>query len=100
VPDTAFDKADEVELVDLPPEELLERLKEGKVYMRSRRKAAVENFFRKGNLIALRELSLRRTAEARRRADAPVREDQGISEIWQAGELILVCIGPASSPGG
>jgi two-component system sensor histidine kinase KdpD len=96
VPDTAFDKADEVELVDLPPEELLERLKEGKVYMPQQAKAAVENFFRKGNLIALRELSLRRTAERVEEQMRVYREDQGISEVWQAGELILVCIGPGA----
>jgi two-component system sensor histidine kinase KdpD len=96
VPDTAFDKADEVELVDLPPEELLERLKEGKVYMPQQAKAAVENFFRKGNLIALRELSLRRTAERVEEQMRVYREDQGISEVWQAGELVLVCIGPGA----
>jgi two-component system sensor histidine kinase KdpD len=96
VPDTAFDKADEVELVDIPPEELLERLKEGKVYMPQQAKAAVENFFRKGNLIALRELSLRRTAERVEEQMRVYREDQGISEVWQAGELILVCIGPGA----
>jgi two-component system sensor histidine kinase KdpD len=99
VPDTAFDKADEVELVDLPPDELLERLKEGKVYMPQQAKAAVENFFRKGNLIALRELSLRRTAERVDEQMRLYREDQGISEIWQAGELILVCIGPGELAG-
>jgi len=94
VPDTVFDRADEVELVDLPPDELLERLKEGKVYLPAQAKAAVENFFRKGNLIALRELSLRRTAERVDEQMRVYREDQGISEVWQAGELILVCIGP------
>ena len=94
VPDTVFDRADEVELVDLPPEELIERLKEGKVYLPAQAKAAVENFFRKGNLIALRELSLRRTAERVEDQMRDYREDQGISEVWQAGELILVCIGP------
>ncbi|HEY6722211.1 MAG TPA: two-component system sensor histidine kinase KdbD, partial [Burkholderiales bacterium] len=99
VPDTAFDKADEVELVDLPPDELLERLKEGKVYMPQQAKAAVENFFRKGNLIALRELSLRRTAERVDEQMRVYREDQGISEVWQAGELILVCMGPGELAG-
>jgi two-component system sensor histidine kinase KdpD len=94
VPDTVFDRADEVELVDLPPEELIDRLKEGKVYLPAQAKAAVENFFRKGNLIALRELSLRRTAERVEEQMRDYREDQGISEVWQAGELILVCIGP------
>ena len=94
VPDTVFDRADEVELVDLPPDELIGRLHEGKVYMPAQAKAAVANFFRKGNLIALRELSLRRTAE---RVDAQMRdyrEGEGIRRVWQAGERILVCIGP------
>ena len=94
VPDTVFDRADEVELVDLPPDELIERLREGKVYMPDQAKAAIENFFRKGNLIALRELSLRRTAERVEEQMRLYREDQGISDVWQAGELILVCIGP------
>jgi len=94
VPDTVFDRADEVELVDLPPDELLDRLREGKVYLEQQARAAVENFFRKGNLIALRELSLRRTAERVDEQMRLYREDQGIAEVWQAGELILVCIGP------
>ena len=63
VPDTVFDQADEVELVDLPPDDLLERLAEGKVYMPAQVSAAVQNFFQKRNLVALRELALRRTAE-------------------------------------
>jgi two-component system sensor histidine kinase KdpD len=94
VPDTVFDQADEVELVDLPPDELLERLKEGKVYLPEQAQAAIQNFFRKGNLIALRELSLRRTAERVEEQMRLYREDQGIREVWQAGDLVLVCIGP------
>jgi len=94
VPDTVFDRADEVELVDLPPDELIERLHEGKVYMPQQARAAVENFFRKGNLIALRELSLRRTAERVEEQMRDYREDQGIRDVWQAGDRILVCIGP------
>src|SRR5262249_7816396 len=70
VPDSVFEQADEVELVDLPPDELLERFKDGKVYMPEQAEEAVKNFFRKGNLIALRELALRRTAE---RVDAQMR---------------------------
>ncbi len=62
VPDTVFEDADEVELVDLPPDELLVRLKEGKVYLPQQAEEAVKHFFRKGNLIALRELALRQTA--------------------------------------
>ncbi len=63
VPDFLLDRADEIELIDLPPDDLLQRLKEGKVYMPELAAAAIENFFRKGNLIALRELALRRTAD-------------------------------------
>ncbi|WAR43212.1 sensor histidine kinase [Methylomonas rapida] len=94
VPDTVFEQADEVELVDLPPDELLTRLKEGKVYIPQQIELAMRNFFRKGNLIALRELALRQTAN---RVDADMldyREDHAIREVWQVGERILVCIGP------
>jgi two-component system sensor histidine kinase KdpD len=63
VPDHVFDSADEIILVDLPHEELLRRLKEGKVYIPQQAERAVQNFFRKGNLLALRELALRRTAD-------------------------------------
>ena len=94
IPDTIFERADEVELVDLPPDDLLERLREGKVYLPQQAERAIRNFFRKGNLIALRELALRRTAE---RVDAQMRdyrEDQSIREVWRAGERVLVCIGP------
>jgi two-component system sensor histidine kinase KdpD len=94
VPDRVFDLADEVTLVDLPAEELLERLQEGKVYLPQQAERAVRNFFRKGNLIALRELALRRTAD---RVDAQMREyraDQSIERIWQARERLIACIGP------
>src|SRR5438105_3628712 len=63
VPDSLIDAADEIEVVDLPPDELLQRLAEGKVYLPTQAAAARENFFQKGNLIALRELVLRRAAE-------------------------------------
>ena len=72
VPDVIFERADEVELVDLPPDDLLERLREGKIYIAREAERAVANFFTKGNLIALRELALRRTARACRRADGRV----------------------------
>ncbi|MGZ8219212.1 DUF4118 domain-containing protein [Methylomagnum sp.] len=94
VPDTVFERADEIELVDLPPDELLRRLKEGKVYVPEQAQHAARNFFRKGNLIALRELALRQTAS---QVDAQMRgyrEDHAIREVWQVGERILVCIGP------
>ncbi|MGE0383231.1 MAG: DUF4118 domain-containing protein [Gammaproteobacteria bacterium] len=94
LPDTVFERADEVVLVDLPPDELLLRLREGKVYIPEQARRAVQNFFRKGNLIALRELSLRRTAD---RVDAQMQEyrtDQAIQSIWQGKERLLVCVGP------
>jgi two-component system sensor histidine kinase KdpD len=94
VPDTVFEEADEVELVDLPPDELLVRLREGKVYLPEKAERALRNFFRKGNLIALRELALRRTAE---RVDAQMqdyRQENAIRDVWNVGERILVCLGP------
>ena len=96
VPDRVFDLADEVTLVDLSAEELLDRLRDGKVYMPQQAARAVDNFFRKGNLIALRELALRRTAD---RVDAQMREyraDQSIERLWQARDRLIVCVGPGS----
>ncbi|MFZ2727738.1 MAG: sensor histidine kinase KdpD [Methylococcaceae bacterium] len=92
VPDTVFELASEVELIDLPPDELLQRLKEGKVYVPHQAERALQHFFRKGNLIALRELSLRLTAE---RVDAQMqdyRDVHSIRDVWQVGERILVCV--------
>ncbi|MFO0596199.1 MAG: sensor histidine kinase KdpD [Myxococcaceae bacterium] len=95
VPDALIDRADGIELVDLPPEELLKRLEEGKVYVPEQARRATENFFRQGNLLALRELALRRTAE---RVDVQVRAWRALHEIdatWPTTERIMVCIGPA-----
>src|SRR5215813_5330529 len=94
IPDTVFDKADEIVLVDFPPDELLKRLAEGKVYVQDTAARAVENFFKPQNLTALRELALRRAAE---RIDADLVERmqaQAIEGPWAAGERILACIGP------
>ncbi len=94
VTDHVFDAADEVVLVDLPPDELLQRLKEGKVYLPHQAERAIQNFFRKGNLIALRELSLRRTAD---RVDSEMiqyRRDKSVAPVWQTRESLLACIGP------
>ncbi|MEC5215983.1 two-component system sensor histidine kinase KdpD [Actimicrobium sp. GrIS 1.19] len=94
VPDTVFDQADEVVLVDLPPDELLRRLKQGKVYLPQQAERAAQSFFRKGNLIALRELALRRTAN---RVDADVRawrHAESIQRVWETRDALLVCIGP------
>ena len=93
LPDKAFDLADEVTLVDVSPEELLSRLKDGKVYIPQQAEQAKKNFFRKGNLIALREMALRRTAD---RVDAQMQEyraDQSIKPVWQAHDRILVAVG-------
>jgi two-component system sensor histidine kinase KdpD len=96
VPDKVFDEADEVVLVDLPPDELLQRLKEGKVYIPQQAERAMANFFRKGNLLALREISLRRTAD---RVDDDVlayRRTQAVTTVWPTQESLLVCIGPGA----
>lgn len=94
VPDAVFERADEVELVDISAEVLLERLREGKVYVPEQAARALEQFFREGNLIALRELALRRTAERVEDQMRGYREAHGIARTWPAGEQLLVCIGP------
>jgi two-component system sensor histidine kinase KdpD len=97
VPDRVIEDATEVRLIDLPPDELLERMTEGKVYVPEKAERALENFFRKGNLIALRELALRSTAE---RVDAQMRTyrtTHGIQRVWATGERVLVCVSPSPS---
>ena len=97
VPDAVFDRAYEVRVVDLPVDELLERLAEGKIYVAESARNAIANFFQEGNLIALRELALRRTAE---RVEAKMRHykaTHGITEAWHTGERVLVCVSPAPS---
>src|SRR5262245_54359789 len=92
VPDSVLERAEQVELVDLPPEELLKRLQEGKVYVPEQAARARESFFRPGNLIALRELALRKTAE---RVDAQMqryRELHGVAETWPIAERLLVAV--------
>jgi len=92
VPDAVFDRADAVELVDLTPDDLIARLKEGKVYVPRQAERALEHFFSPANLTALRELALRRTAE---RVDEQLLNEmqaRAISGPWAAGERILVCI--------
>ncbi len=95
VPDPVFDQADEVRLVDLPPDELLARLAAGKVYLGDAAERAAKNFFRKGNLIALREMALRRTAD---RVDAQMRawrDSLRVTQdplIWEARERLIAAI--------
>ena len=97
VPDTVFDKADELVLVDFPPDELLKRLAEGKIYVQDTAARAVESFFKPQNLTALRELALRRAAE---RVDAHLvsrMQAHAIEGPWAAGERIVACIGPEAA---
>ena len=92
VPDAIFDRADAIELVDLTPEDLIQRLKEGKVYVPQQAERALRHYFSPANLTALRELALRRTAE---RVDEQLLEQMRARAIpgpWAAGERILVCI--------
>lgn len=93
VPDSMIEMANTIELVDLPPEELLKRLQEGKVYIPAQAELAVEHFFRKGNLIALRELALRTTAERVGTEVLLYRQDKGIKHVWPTKEKLLVCVG-------
>ena len=95
VPDSIFEKANEIELIDLPPDELIQRLKDGKVYVGDKSALALENFFRKGNLIALRELALRSTAERVDKQMQKYRSDESIQTVWQASETFMVCVGPS-----
>ena len=92
VPDSVFDRADAIELVDLTPDDLIQRLKEGKVYVPKQAERALEHYFSPGNLTALRELALRRTAE---RVDEQLlthMQAHAIPGPWAAGERILVCV--------
>ena len=92
VPDQIFDDADEVIVVDISPDELLRRLKDGKVYMMEQAERASRNFFRRGNLLALRELALRRTAD---RVDEDMRDyrrERSIGTVWPARERLLVAV--------
>jgi two-component system sensor histidine kinase KdpD len=99
VPDSLVEQADEVKLIDLPTDDLLQRLREGKVYLPQNAERAMGSFFRKGNLIALRELALRRTAD---RVDAQMelyRRDHAISTPWPTALRLLVGIssGPSAA---
>ena len=93
IPDKVFENADEVALIDLTPDELLNRLREGKVYLPEQAQVAARNFFRKGNLIALRELALRQTADRVDEQMRAYRLDRSIRQVWPAKERLLVCVG-------
>jgi two-component system sensor histidine kinase KdpD len=96
VPDSVIDAVTDIELIDLPPDELIKRLQDGKVYVPDQAQRAIEKFFRKGNLTALRELTMRRAAE---RVDDQMRaymRTSAISGPWPASERLLVCISPGA----
>ncbi len=97
VPDSVVDAVTDIEVIDLPPEELIVRLKEGKVYIPEQAERALDKFFRKGNLTALRELTMRRAAD---RVDDQMRaymRNEAIPGPWAAGERLLVCVSPGTS---
>jgi len=92
VPDSVIDRADDVEIIDLTPDDLIERLHEGKVYVPNTAKRAIENYFSPGNLTALRELALRRTAQ---RVDEQLlshMQAHAIPGPWAAGDRVLVAV--------
>ena len=96
VPDTVLDDADELILIDITPDELLGRLKAGKVYLPQQAERAAQNFFRKGNLIALREIALRRTAEHVEDDVRSYRVEKSIGSVWNTEGTLLVGIGPSA----
>jgi two-component system sensor histidine kinase KdpD len=99
VPDSILDRAEDIELVDLTPEDLLTRLKEGKVYLPEAAERAAENYFKAGNLAALRELALRRTAQ---RVDAQMVDymrAHAIAGPWEASDRLLVAVGAGPGTG-
>ncbi len=95
VPDRVLDEASELQFVDLPPDELLSRLKEGKVYVPDQAARAIQKFFRKGNLTALREIALRRAAEQVDEQMRAYMQTRAIPGPWPASERLLVCISPS-----
>jgi two-component system sensor histidine kinase KdpD len=95
LPDTFLDRADEVQVVDIPLEELFERLKEGKVYIPRQAERAMQNFFQRGNLVALRELMLTHAAHKIDTELLNYMRAKAISGPWPAGERVMVCIAPS-----
>jgi two-component system sensor histidine kinase KdpD len=96
VPDSIVDRADDIEVIDLTPDDLIQRLREGKVYVPDTAQRALEHYFSPGNLTALRELALRRTAQ---RVDEQLlthMQSHAIAGPWPAGERILVCVDEAA----
>ncbi|HMK75438.1 MAG TPA: DUF4118 domain-containing protein [Thermodesulfobacteriota bacterium] len=95
LPDTFLDRADEVQVIDIPLEELFERLKEGKVYIPRQAELAMQNFFQRGNLVALRELMLTHAAHKMDTELLNYMRAKAISGPWPAGERVMVCVAPS-----
>ena len=93
IPDSVLDYADEIKIVDIPPDELIQRFREGKVYIPAQAAIAIEKFFNEGNLIALREMTFRRAAEHIDEQMLEYMQTRSIPGPWPAGETLLVCIG-------
>lgn len=94
IPDRVIDEASELELVDLPPDELLNRLRDGKVYIPDQAARAIRDFFRQGNLTALREMTMRRAAARVENQMRSYMETRAIAGPWAAAERLMVCISP------
>ncbi|TWT45370.1 Sensor protein KdpD [Phycisphaerae bacterium RAS1] len=95
VPDSIIERGDEIELVDIPPDDLIQRLREGKVYIADQVQRAVQQFFRRENLVALRELALRETAARVGEQVRVERAGRGETKPWATSDRLLVCVGPS-----
>ena len=95
IPDQVFDAADDLELIDITPEELLDRLNVGKIYLPDQAKRAIQSFFQKANLTALRELSLRQAAHRIHIDVESARREKSVTQPWATAERLLVCVGPS-----
>ncbi len=95
IPDSMLERADEIELIDISPEQLLSRLKEGKVYLPDQAVRAASHFFQRGNLLALRELALRQAAAHVESDVQEYRQEHGVERTWGTSERVLVSVGPA-----
>lgn len=95
IPDDLLNRADQIALIDISPEELLNRLQEGKVYLPEQAARAIQNFFRRENLVALRELSLRKTADRVHHDVQTARFASDARRPWLTSERLLVCVGPS-----
>lgn len=95
LPDTVLERADEIELIDITPDKLMERLAAGKVYLAAQAERALKNFFQKSNLVALRELSLRQAASRVQQDVESARLERAVATPWLTSERLLVCVGPS-----